>query len=569
MVQNTKIRTALVSILTVFLGILPKTAPVHAQDAGFLEEFAETEEISIAEAVYLLDILAGTVSPYTAFEESDYSAEFLSPIRVDDFTALLAQTAGISRSIMADRTGLPRYTLRDLRDARVLPPEPRRFPAAAPLAGDDALRMIRRALQSETSRVDPIRFRQPRRAPYFEWDLLVESAGESDLDGDLSISSRSVAAISVILNTQTQFSIDIGIDLGDDAQEFVLPEATLVRYFDSPNGASGAAGSVVLGRQAVVDLSTRLYDAPLDAVSLSLYRGVLAGEMLFGYTGAIPVAELNTTYTVDDVVNVRDRLLGPGDRAAPRYIGNLGVLFPELLGRQTPFAQITAQIDEETIIGDTEADRFDALYGTIGLKGSLSRTQFYEAYSILSLNRYEAGRIGVESRNGVGWLVGASWRWYPDNSLRSRVRVEALLASGDDDRESPLGFSDEDDLFRGFIPAAGTMPWTAYDGLLTNLALLRGSWSVRPVEALLFEVSLAGLMRMTAGATGSDLIDPVSSNRPLGIESGARIGIRPARDLILDINSSIFWPIPVDSGGAYNPERDPTGVVALEATIQL
>lgn len=553
--------------------------PVSAQDADFLDALAGKSSISLAETAYLLEILSGAAPPDTPFEETRYDRSSSDPVRVDHFSALLAETLGIRRSIMARLTGYPRYAVRDLRDARVLPREIRRFPAGATLSGEEALRVIGRAASlgessSLASRVDPARTELlGRRAPggpvYFEWDLLVDATGESDLDGEVRISSRSVAEMSVVLGARTQINVDIGVDLGDDAQELVLPEASLVRYIEPFSGESGAAGRFVLGRQPIRDLSTRLYEGPLDAFSLSLYRGVLAGEVLLGYTGAIPAAEIDPAFTVDDRTDRKDRLAGPGDRATGRYIGNLGVLFPELLGRQTPFVQVTAQIDEETSTGDDTADRLDVLYGTIGVRGSLSRSQFYEAYSILSMSRYRAGELGPADREGTGWLIGSSWRWYPEDALRSRIELEMVIASGDDDVDSPLGISGGTDRFLGFVPALGRTPWSAYDGILTNVAVLRGRWSVRPVDIVLLEASLAGLARLHEGATGSELIDPASSNRLLGMESGARIGIRPARDLILDINSSIFWPVAVDAGGAYRAERNPTGTVALDVTIQL
>lgn len=564
------------AFLTIFICFFCRNTPVFGQTAEFVDDLLVSEAITVAESLFLVDILSGERPSVADFDATLWDGSSSQPIRTDDFVTLLARSTGIERSLMTTLTGLPRYALRDVRDARIIPPDVRRFPAGATLSGEDALRITQRAASigsvgsSTDSLVDPLRPRSPGSFAHLEWDLLVDSSAESDLDGETQVSMRSTASFALVLGAKTQVDLDIGVDLGEDATYPIVSEAALTRFIDAEDNRSGTAGEIVLGRRPVLDLSTRLYDGPLDALSITLSRGDLAGELLLGYTGAIPAVDLDTVYTIADDTERNDRFVGPGDRAAGRYLGNLGILLPERFGRQTPFVQITTQIDEESLHGDTSADRFDALYGTVGVKGSLSRTQFYDAYGILSMSRYSAGDLGAADREGLGWLLGASWRWYPKDALRSRVAVELLTASGGDDEVDPLGFSGGDDeRFRGFIPALGNAPWSAYDGLMTNVFVLRGSWSIRPAYPLLIELSLAGLTRLTDGATGSTGIDPDSSNRPLGIESGARIGIRPTRDVIFDINSSIFWPVGTDAGGSYLEERDNSGTVALNLTIQL
>ncbi len=565
--QYTTKRTTFGVFALAFALICVAPGSIAAQSAEFLDRVDDSEAVSIGDVQYLLDILTMSVAPTTPFDAETYNDA--RPIRSDQLAALLADATAIPRGLGYRVIGLPRYALRDFRDARILPPARRRSPAGSAVAGEDALRIIARAAEAgvrETRSNPGWSLDGARSTPFFEWDLSLSGRGATDLDDEHEVESLSLISLRTFFSTQLESAVSIGADLTDDSQSIAVPEAAITAHLQPPAGGRG--GTVIAGRSEVTDVTARLYDGPLDGIRIALYRGVVAGEVALGYTGMLAADDINTVYTAHDAENLEEQILGDGDRAAARYLANALLAFPEALGRQSPYGQLTVQLDEETISSDSKADRFDALYGTVGITGSLSTTQFYDSYVILGAGRYDTGDFGNNDRDTISWLAGGSWRWYPNGRLRPRVEIIYLAASGDDE-ERALGIGGGSGTFRGFIPAVGRTPWNAYDGLLTNVAYLGTKWSIRPIDPLLLEIEAAGIGRLSDGATGSDRLDAGADERLLGFELGGRVGIRPAYDLILELNGSIFLPVDSDSVGAYEPGTDPNGSVALEVTVQL
>lgn len=122
----------------------------------------------------------------------------------------------------------------------------------------------------------------------------------------------------------------------------------------------------------------------------------------------------------------------------------------------------------------------------------------------------------------------------------------------------------------GYIPLAGDVPWSVYQGTGTNAGSLELEYVQRVSEALRVSVSALGLTRLTSGDTGAPGIDDAETDSLLvGAEFSAGIGVQPLPGVIFELNGNIFQPWTREWGGSFMDSARRDGKLAFTAVVEL
>jgi hypothetical protein len=139
-------------VVLVFLGSF-----ALAQQASFVQAYADSESVTGTQTIYLLGIATGRLEPTAPFSEDSIARATIreaqeyataQTLSLSEFAFLLATYFTIEPGMMGRLFPGPRYALRDLRREQIILYE---ADASSPVPGDVALRTLRRALDWEVS----------------------------------------------------------------------------------------------------------------------------------------------------------------------------------------------------------------------------------------------------------------------------------------------------------------------------------------------------------------------------------------------------------------------------------
>jgi hypothetical protein len=328
--------------------------------------------------------------------------------------------------------------------------------------------------------------------------------------------------------------------------------------------------SYTLGRFAAADFSGYLFDDTLDGLTVGWQQALFNATLTAGYTGLQfqPYSSVrmsgadaaDTLYTEDDPL---------GDKLAPpRLIGLLAFEFPELMGRQDLRVTLAAQQDlrdktELLAEGDTvkaalngPVGRLSTQYLGAGLRGNLAPALYADLFVYLGSGRMLSWLEDAyyEYRWMLSALAGGSVRWFREDLLSSRAELKLLFASGDADFETFLE-GNREELATAFQTISRPELALVFSPVLSNLAVLEASYSVKPAAALQVLVKAFAFLRPAAGPVSDSRVDPAGEADYLGSEIDLALRWRPYSDLGLACSAGIFLPAEAAFlAGAADPE---------------
>lgn len=540
-----------------FLLLLPALY-LHGQSGEELDSYAATDPADYGSTLSLLG--------------ADGEAEE-APLSLGSLAVLTMERWEPGAGLLYSITGLPRYALRDLRELNVYPEAPQFLAARRPVSGAEALQLLSRAV-SAFGDLPPDSGNLPGEPPaparsaaiYPIFDLTNESRltlrdEEERFSNELTLSLDGWAPNETTLESEFSLVSDEDEPITPFLRELYLAN----RLTPAPNGATT---EVSFGRRRLTDLTGRVLSLPVDGFLLQ--RSGPTAVFLFGagYTGLLREEQGPPPFTLSTREDSQD---GGSNLAPPTLLTLLRLTLPERWGRQSPSIELAARIDERSL-GDLgfDEDSLDVYLGTLALAGPLSPRIFYDLSltgqsAFYRANRGDAAR---EEAFTLGALARGSFRWFPALPAPTRLSLELLLATGDSDGESLLS-DGYDRLNTAFLPAGGETPWSLYPGDLTNLFHPRLAADVRVLEPLRLSVGGGPFFRMSRQPVAEIPESALYDELPLGGELFGNVLFEPTRELILELNSSIFFPWTRANGGVYFSNRDPVWETALSLSLAL
>jgi hypothetical protein len=315
--------------------------------------------------------------------------------------------------------------------------------------------------------------------------------------------------------------------------------------------------SYTLGRFSAADFSGYLFDDTLDGLTVGWQQALFNATLTAGYTGLQfqPYSSVrmsgadaaDTLYAEDDPL---------GDKLAPpRLIGLLAFEFPELIGRQDLRVTLAAQQDlrdktELLAEGDTVKAALNAPVGRLstqylgaGLRGGLAPALYADLFVYLGSGRMLSWLEDAyyEYRWMLSALAGGSLRWFREDLLSSRAELKLLFASGDADFETFLE-GNREELATAFQPISRPELALVFSPVLSNLAVLEASYSVKPAAKLQALIKAFAFLRPAAAPVSDSRVDPAGEAGYLGSEVDLAVRWRPYSDLGLAFSAGLFLP---------------------------
>jgi hypothetical protein len=250
--------------------------------------------------------------------------------------------------------------------------------------------------------------------------------------------------------------------------------------------------------------------------------------------------------------------------------GFYGAMLTTPIGTHRPYAYVLWQRDyndkdEFTFSPDggattitTDYD-YDSYYIGLGATGALGDRfvygieAVYEGGNTLS-NSFGTGALGQieqvpQTRDDIeAWAVSAQLNYLPGDVRNTRFLIEALVASGDDDRQSTST------TLAGNAPGTRDNAFNAF-GLIntgvafapptSNLMMLRAGASTFPCpDARVFRRLQIGTDLFVFGKTDADapIDEPTSDDRYLGFESDVYVNWQLTSDVALGVRYGAFFP---------------------------
>jgi len=522
--------------------------------------------------------------------------EYLSNAQL---AALLVDTFALPDGIMYRVTGHPRYALRDLRFSRVIPPDPRAFPATKAVSGPILLQttawVAERARTHEQmqspghpptdvgglsgDRTDPAS-RDVTGVPplpattgplYAEWDL-VNGTAATLTDEDTVVTNTATVDLRVVMGNDGYFDISAGAATSTDDNAIPVVDRAAYRHRFGTTDPRRGVTALTVGRFPFTDAAENVFTGTVDGLGVVRTGPRLVFDGAVASTALLPARRFDRGVTRRDLAYLEDdHLLAP-----PRYLVAAGITAPEIAGRQTFGVQALAQIDDDSLraleSGQLQEgrDALDTGYLSLVATGPTGLRSFYTVTLTAAGGRYRSRYADGEGRTITAGATTINWRWYRPEALGSRFGVTVLAATGDTNSASYLD-ADGDSTYAGYVAPAVTTRWRAFRGGLSNAVAGEVRYSVKPIDSIVLGLSSIALGRgTTQPIAGEPGIDPDSSNRYLGTEVGFEVGIQPSAEVKVELNSSIFYPAPVGTGiGAYSSEENPRWLVGVDARIRL
>jgi hypothetical protein len=340
-----------------------------------------------------------------------------------------------------------------------------------------------------------------------------------------------------------------------------------------------------VGRFLVSEFSGLVFAHSLDGGRL-LYRNALFNlQIAGGFTGFLFKGESSLDMSIaDNIYSTSPFLLVP-----PRLVGVIGLTFPELFLYQTLDIAAVGQLDrhaDSTVlpIGSALAPdysnggKIDSLYTGIRLSGPIFTNFYWEGFFYFEFGRTLSYFNSAYSYSPIyAFLGGLKIDWYFPEALRSKLELQAFIASGDGDYQNYLeGNTDAYSL--QFTPMTRPTTGLVYTMQITNAIIVQLEYSLKPFMGTThsvwdnFQLSLmaTGFFR----AARSPVSDSVGLNASslqyyLGSEIDLTATFKPMPDLGLQLSTGLFLPNNYTSASAFLATRNIEYLARIMVTINL
>ena len=289
------------------------------------------------------------------------------------------------------------------------------------------------------------------------------------------------------------------------------------------------------GRFKISDMTAFVLDDNIDGIELGWLTRVSNTILSVGYTGL----QLDPVSTI--IISKADET--DGDRwAPPRLIGSLQAQFPEILLRQDLLASLMFQQDMRP-----NGSKISTQYFGLGIGGPLASSLYHSTFAYLGTGTALADPV-------LSFLSGVTLRYFIEEALTSKIELNLLFSSGDEDfLVVPEGYYEGNTLDRAnvFVPISRQQLAVAFSPRLGNLVILDAGYSLKPAENL--QASLKGILflRPTTGPIMDQReVDPASDSKYLGTEIDGTVNFRPFSDLGASLSLGVFLPM----GGALTEQ---------------
>ncbi|TVR93194.1 MAG: hypothetical protein EA428_02615, partial [Spirochaetaceae bacterium] len=307
-----------------FLGFAFINSPLAAQNAEFLEEFAESSAVTRGQLQDLLESAGINASVDAAVDE---------PLRAGELAYVIMQLSGANGNLGYRLFPGPRYAIQSLREDGVFPHSPRLLSNGMPVDGTTTLQLLRSALSSAVvngtaTQIDikPRYLQSSPASPWVEWDVeqaLGVSYHESD-DTTTEFSSSSVLDAQLIFSVNARFSgrlemLGAQVDDGSESLDLRVARARIDLFQEETTEAWN--GSLSIGR---------IDDRPVvhDGVAAGLSTGTVISSVSAGYTGLVPATLNNLPVKPNE--SLSDRPWGEGSFSPEWIVTTAHLLFPEV-----------------------------------------------------------------------------------------------------------------------------------------------------------------------------------------------------------------------------------------------
>ena len=378
--------------------------------------------------------------------------------------------------------------------------------------------------------------------------------------------------VNFLIQGNSVFSYNNGITLSADIERFRL----------TGNIPSEIAGptlfSFAMGRIQTSDFSGKVLSHVVDGIRFKVTYPKALVTITAGYTGLLLNPSSSIILNNADATasaNREDYLLG-----SPRIIGNLQILFPEIITRQDLKFSLVAQEDlrplietglpaEDRLLIEEGEEEFtpgkggpvDTQYVGIGLSGAISNIVYYNSFFYLGTGRMLSYLDDSSSGTGSSYqytqissfLTGGGIRLFFKQFLLSRIALDFVYASGDGDQDATsIIEGNVEGSYGTFTPIAGSPASLVFIPEPSNIMYGQISYSLKPLsqsksgalQTLQTMLLITPYFRSAEGPISEPTVDPGSANTNpyLGTEIDAIINLRPFSDLGIGLQGGIFLP---------------------------
>jgi hypothetical protein len=390
--------------------------------------------------------------------------------------------------------------------------------------------------------------------PLFSFDFGVTLDGNTslpltvgtavDMADDLAYGGKASFWANGNLNSETSLEFQ-GSYTYSQSRPFFLELNTLQysgQFFLS--GKTPGILNIKAGRTSFSDFSGKVFSHSGDGISLGLdYPGI--NISLFGvYAGLLQQPSNGILMTQSDVA---DSAVDPvplwGPLGVPRAIEGLAFTFPAPIPDHTLLLSGIFQQDfrSDGRLADG-GNRMNTYYAGLGLMGPIVPSLYYSLYGYGNTGSYGSETI-------LAFLAGGGINYFIPTFLSSRLTLDALYSSGDEDHASfyegnQFGYS------TAFVPVTSAPAGSVFTAQQTNLFYVSSSYSAKPFSGSVHK-GLANFLAMakgtvffrsTPGAISTGNTDTDREGLYLGTEADLNLVLRPASDLGLTLGGGIFFP---------------------------
>jgi len=321
-----------------------------------------------------------------------------------------------------------------------------------------------------------------------------------------------------------------------------------------------------LGRFTLTDFTGNVINHPVDGIEFGYSNSFMDARIAGGFTGFL----FKKTSTVE--MSIADKADKGNDTvflAAPRIIGLLDVVFPELFLRQDITLSALVQFDlrsEDDLIaaGETTWDpgrggRLDSYYFGLGIAGPITTGLYYDAFFYFQTGN-TLSYIDPEYRYTtiLAFLAGGGFRWYIKEALGSKLSLGVIFASGDNDCTFILE-GNTGSYANMFIPISTQTYGMVFAPQIPNMFIVNLEYSFKPLSGLkntVWEnlqtlIRGTGFFRSSTGNISESGIDLTSEALYLGTELDIEAIFRPLSDMGLVLSVGAFLPYNIEGEGSF------------------
>ncbi len=326
---------------------------------------------------------------------------------------------------------------------------------------------------------------------------------------------------------------------------------------------------VTVGRFFTSDFTNYVFSNKVDGLSVEFNVPLFTLKALVGYNGFLFKERSTVIMTKADLLDLdnNSRIF-----AAPRLVGGVDLLFPDLFLKQDLNLALWTQLDlrQSSGLSTGEGRMFSQYYG-IGLNGPITDSFYYKgafyfesgsAYSMF-LNRYDYI---------LAYMGCLSVSWYMEKFLSSKAEIEFVYSSGDQDS---ISFYDGNGggYSTMFMPISRFSFDKIFSPELGNIFMTRAGYSMKPFSFLsgdsfrVFKniqavLSALSFFRSTTGAISEAGVDTNSKSIYLGTEIDGSINGMLFSDFGVFLSGGMFFPNTLP-GGTFTESKGIEGKTSL------